>query len=295
MRVQLLSRNFEAFFIAAETLHFGRASQRLHISPSALSQRISALEDQVNCRLFHRTATTVSITEAGNRLLQHCQKIKSLQDDLMCDLSPRQVLGGTVSIASFSSVTRSLLMPALSHLIRQHPQLHVHFRVANMWELQDTLQRGQADFIVTRDPIERPGFQSILLGQEENVLVECEQQPHADGVYLDHCPSDDFTEQFFLHHEGVVDKPLRRIFVDDIYGILDGISLGLGRGVVPRHLLADTKGLRIVPGYDKTWLTPIYLQYASETHFSSAMHAVCDALENRVRSMLKQCAPAACV
>lgn len=288
MRVRLLSRNFEAFFITAQTLHFGKASQRLNISPSALSQRVRALEEQVNCKLFHRTANAVSITEAGDRLLRHCQKIRSLQDDLMFDLGNQQEMSGAVSIAAFSSVMRSLLMPSLSQLLQQNPQLHVHFRVANMWELNEVLMRGQADFIVTREFVERAGYQSILLGNEENVLVERIQEPRIDDVFLDHCQYYDFTEKFFLHHEGVIDKPLRRLFVNDIYGILDGVGLGLGRGVVPKHLLTGAKGLRIVPGYAKAWTTPIFLQFAIDEQLSLPMRAVSDTLANQMGEILKQ-------
>ncbi len=210
MRVRLLSRNFEAFFITAQTLHFGKASQRLNISPSALSQRVKALEEQLNCKLFHRKATAVSITEAGNRLLQHCQKIRSLQDDLMFDLRNQQEMSGTVCIAAFSSVMRSLLMPSLTQLLEQNSQLHVHFRVANMWELNEVLMRGQADFIVTGEFVERAGYQSILLGYEENVLVERIQEPRVDDVFLDHCQFDDVTERLLLQHGCIIEKPLRQ-------------------------------------------------------------------------------------
>jgi len=55
----------ESFVVVADELNFGRAAQRLHISTSALSRRIQALESAVGVQLFERTSRTVRLSNAG--------------------------------------------------------------------------------------------------------------------------------------------------------------------------------------------------------------------------------------
>ena len=62
-------RSLRHFLNLAESLHFGRASEAGHISPSALSRTIRRLEDEVGAALFDRNNRSVSLTPAG-RLFQ---------------------------------------------------------------------------------------------------------------------------------------------------------------------------------------------------------------------------------
>jgi DNA-binding transcriptional LysR family regulator len=288
IKVELQSRNAEAFLVTAQTLHFARAAEMLCITPSALSQRISALEAQVQSKLFIRFATTVSLTDPGLRLLRYCQQVQSLQDELLRDLGCDSGLGGAVVIAGFSTVARSVLMPSLIALRRQHPELNVEFRVVDVYELREILLRGQADFIVTQEPMDRPGYHNILLGQESNVLIEATEGPRNDDVYFDHNQSDDFTERFLVRYAGPLKEPLRRRFCDDIYGMLDGVCAGLGRGVIPVHLLGPGVPVHMVPGFDKAWATPVYLQYPIKDYYSAPIEAVRDTLVANCDGFLSQ-------
>lgn len=288
LKTELLSRNCQAFLTTARTRHFGNAAKVLCISPSALSQRISALEDQLQSKLFDRTAHAIGLTDTGSLLLRYCQEMSAMQEEFSRDLGGNRRLGGTVTIAGFSSVTRSVLMPALSELQHQHPQLIIHFRIFHMYELREVLLRGNADFVVTQDCVQRSGYQSILLGHENNVLVESAASPRSSDVYLDHNQTDNFTEHFLLHHGQELSKPLRRRYCADIYGILASASLGLGRAVVPVHLLKPPMALEIVPGYEAPLVTPVLLQFPSKDSYPSALRAVRDALLERCASFLEQ-------
>ena len=59
-----------AFVAAAQALSFSGAARQLGVSPSALSQTIRSLEARTGTRLFNRTTRSVSLTEAGETLLQ---------------------------------------------------------------------------------------------------------------------------------------------------------------------------------------------------------------------------------
>ena len=59
------------FVAVAEQGNFSKAAEQLGLSPSSLSQIIRTFEERLGARLIHRTTRSVSLTEAGERLLLH--------------------------------------------------------------------------------------------------------------------------------------------------------------------------------------------------------------------------------
>ena len=58
-------RQIKSFLVVAETLHFGKSSQLLHLSQPALSLQIKALEDELGVKLLDRDRQGTKITQAG--------------------------------------------------------------------------------------------------------------------------------------------------------------------------------------------------------------------------------------
>ena len=63
------------FAAVAEEGHLTRAAERLHLSQPAVSGHIKALEQELDVRLFERTATGMVLTEPGRQLLGHANKV----------------------------------------------------------------------------------------------------------------------------------------------------------------------------------------------------------------------------
>lgn len=282
----LAAHQLDAFHAIAETGSFSRASERLHVTQPALSQRVQQLEADLKKRLFVRSPAGVFLTDAGTRLLRYCQVQRALESELLDDLAvaegnagPGAPLSGTVRVAAFSSVARSCVVPALGPLFRANPRLVVDVAVREMSEIETLLVQGSVDFAFLDHAVERPDVVHVALGDEELVLVESSALETRKDVYLDHDPEDTTTLRF-LKRNGVKATHVRRSFFDDVYGVLDGAVHGFGRAVVPLHLLesAYAKKLRVVAGM-KPGRAPVVMHYFRQPAYTRAHDAVRDALE----------------
>ncbi len=288
---RLAAHHLEAFHAIADAGSFSAAAKRLRLSQPALSYRIAQLETQLGKRVFHRARRGATLTEAGARVLRHCQVLRGLEVELLSDLgleagrAAEGTLSGSVRIGAFSSVARSCVMPALEDLARENPRLMFDFVVREMTELTRALLDGSLDFALLDHGIERPDLEHERLGAEELVLVESTRYATRAEVYLDHDPEDRTTLQF-LRRNGVRARYVTRSFFDDVYGVLDGAARGYGRAVVPRHLLSG-RDLRVVFAM-RPKPSPVVLHYYRKGHDVRVHEAVHAALRAGVPRWLSQ-------
>jgi DNA-binding transcriptional LysR family regulator len=284
----LSSLYLDAFFAAARSLNFSLAARELHITQSALSQRIKGLEEELDLTLFVRLPRGVQLTDAGARLLRYCQARFSMEQELLEQLtgkSSKQGLGGVVRIGGYSSVVRSVLMPALSPILRDNPNVQVHFQNAELRDLPDLMLTGNVDFIVSDSQLHRADVETVQLGQEECVMAESAEHATPDGVYLDHDPDDPTTVKFFSMQAGAMPE-YRRNFMDETYAIIDGVAHGLGRALVSRHLVAHDPRIRVVPGY-RSMFVPVLLHYHKQPFYTALQRATIHELKERCPALLR--------
>lgn len=85
MDIELL----RTFLTVSQARHFGRAADQLFLTPAAVSARIRQLEQTLGVSLFHRTRGNIRLTEEGERLLPHAQKLQDAWTAAQRDLSLR--------------------------------------------------------------------------------------------------------------------------------------------------------------------------------------------------------------
>ena len=283
----LSSLQLDAFFGAARALNFSQAASDLHITQSALSQRIKALEQDLDLTLFVRMPRGVQLTEAGERLLRYCQARFSMELELLEELTSgtKQGLGGMLRIAGYSSIVRSVLIPALAPLLRDNPSVQAHVQNAEIRELPELLLTGNVDFIVSDTPLHRADVESVEIGREEYVMCESVKPAAEKERFLDHDPSDTTTHRFFQSQGGRKIPEYKRAFLDEIYALIDGVANGLGKAVVSRHLVAHDKRIRILPRY-KAMQVPVLLHYHKQPYFTALQRAAIAALSERAPGLL---------
>jgi DNA-binding transcriptional LysR family regulator len=266
--MSLSSQNLDAFAEVAKTGSFSRAASRLHITQSALSQRVLNLESDLSTTLIIRDPANLRLTPAGEELLRYHQAKTSLETETLARiLGSMSDIGGSVRIGSFSSLTRSVVMPAVSALVKSHQNIHVEILTREVGELRGALARNQVDFILTISEQQKQDIESEMVGFEENVLVESTKFKSVPDVYFDHDPEDETTTTFFRQQKINPGLTLRRAYLDEVYAIIDAVELGWGRAVLPKHLIRDRKNIRIVKDY-RPIKSPIYLSRYRQNYYS---------------------------
>lgn len=135
----------KTFLEVERTRHFGRAADKLYLTPSAVSARIRLLEETLGVSLFVRTRHNIQLTRQGERLLVHARRIlhdwEQARRELMhTDDTPRRLL----RIGGLYSLWDMLLQDWLQDLYRHMPELALQAEV----ESQDTLIRKLSDDVL---------------------------------------------------------------------------------------------------------------------------------------------------
>ena len=286
---RLSSVQIESFMKLARELNFSRAAESLHITQPALTKRIQSLEETLGQALFVRLHGGLELTESGRVLQRYGAMVEHQESELLGSLvgggADGQALGGFFRIASFSSALRSVIMPALGVLLRANPPLACQIFKTEVNELHDWLTDGKVDFVVSLAECERMGVENMQIGVERNVLIESVRYQGREDCYIDHEPRDNFTEKFFLSQTGATVPKMLRAYFDDIYGLIDAVSEGIGRAVVPVHLVKPEHQVRAVPGY-RPFEVPVVLQFHQQPYYTRLQRAVIDTLTRECPGLL---------
>src|SRR5690606_23979515 len=102
--------DYKSFLHLADTLHFGRTAQALHMSTSALTRTVQRMEDELGHRLFIRDRRQVSLSAAGQRLRSFAQSQLEAWERLRQELAAQWASPeGDLTIASTLTACYSVL------------------------------------------------------------------------------------------------------------------------------------------------------------------------------------------
>jgi DNA-binding transcriptional LysR family regulator len=152
--MELALDDFQAIVVLAETLHFGRAAERLHVSQPALSKRIRRMEERVGGPLLLRRYRDVRLTEAGRLLVERGRHL--LHDSAATlALSQRAARGeaGLLRIGFGIASILGLLPGVLLRFRRTYPDVHLQLRDMSTPEQVNALGDGSIDIGFVRLPV----------------------------------------------------------------------------------------------------------------------------------------------
>ena len=278
MTMALCSSHLEAFLAVSQTLNFTQAAGKINVTQSALSQRILNLEAELGLTLFIRDRSGLRLTEAALKLVRYCQQKNSLELEVLASLrsDDPKIYGGVIRVGAFSSVMSSIVVPALSQITSIHKKVSIQTMTKEMSELLELLKRGEIDYMIVDDRINRDELERVFLGKEKNVLVQHKKYAGAE-IYLDHDETDEVTLKY-LKQAKIKTKDIQRQYLDDVHGLIQGVRSKLGKAVLPLHLISESEFEILQP--KQIFEIPVYLYYYSQPYYSNLHFKVIETLKD---------------
>lgn len=240
------------FTAIAETLNFTKASERLHLTQSAVSHQIKALEEELGVPLFIRAKSGVILTDAGKTALEYALRILDQADEMREQVSGREkALSGRVRVAAATQALVYLFAPHFQKFMDSFPAVDLVFRttVSTEQTVHDILE-GVADVGFASLAVYSPTLQVVELFEDELVLVAGRKHRFADRESI--AARDIEKEKLILFERGasirratddffkkVGIKPEMALESNDTYFMKLMIERGLGVSLLPSWAVRD--------------------------------------------------------
>ena len=238
--------DLRALAILADTLHFGRAAERLHVSQPALSKRIQKIEAQIGGRLLVRGYRDVRLTEAGRLLAARGREL--LQDSAeLVALSRRAVRGeaGLLRIGFGIASILGFLPKVLLRFRRAHPDVLLQLRDMSTPDQMSALVARALDVGFVRRPVrdDRLVLRPVL--DERLVAALCPRSPWNPRLGLASVAQEPFiiiargrSASFYDHAlsvcaaSGFAPRIVQE--ANELFTVISLVRAGLGVSLVPR-------------------------------------------------------------
>lgn len=179
-------RDLEYVVAVAEEGHFGRASERCHVSQPALSGQVIKLEERLGVKLFERTNRRVSVTPVGTEIVQMAKKLLLIAEEIEAAAAVySDPLAGRLRFGTIPTIGPYLLPSVLQAIKAALPKVTLSLAEDITAELERRLIAGDIDVAVTATPLALPGLGEIPLYDEPFYIAAPKGHPIAEKKKID--------------------------------------------------------------------------------------------------------------
>ncbi len=263
------------FHAVAEAGSFTHAGETLHLSQSAVSRQVSALEESVKVPLFHRHARGLLLTEQGELLYQTAHEVfakLAMTEAMLIDTKEKPT--GEIKVTATVGLGSNWLTPRIREFIDLYPEITVNLILADR-ELD--LSMREADIAIRlRAPVQPDLIQRKLMTVRHHLYASPEYLEKNGTpncledlvkfrvlVYGDEAPSNISNINWILKKLREFDKDITPVFkVNNVYGLLLAIQSGVGVGSLPDYIVHGHKNIVKVlpdvegPSFDTYYVYP---------------------------------------
>jgi DNA-binding transcriptional LysR family regulator len=172
--------SFKVFCDLAETESFTKAAQINAVTQSAVSQQISSLERQLDCLLIERSKKRFRLTREGELLYEYAKQIIQSYESLLSRLQEiKDIVSGTIRVATIYSIGLHDLPPYLKTFLRAHPTVNVHVEYRRANQVYEDVLGNVVDFGLVAYPVRESRLEIVPLRQEQLVVICHPEHPLA--------------------------------------------------------------------------------------------------------------------
>ena len=164
----------------ARERHFGRAAETCFVSQPTLSVAVKKLEEELGVQLFERGPGELTITPAGNRVIEQAQRTLEEADKVKSIAkSTADPLDGPLKLGVIFTIGPYLLPQLIPILRRRAPKMPLILEENYTAVLSERLKRGDIDAAVVALPFNEPGITVTPLYDEDFVVALAKTHPWA--------------------------------------------------------------------------------------------------------------------
>ena len=282
-------RIFHAVADAGSLTHAGEV---LHLSQSAVSRQVRALEDSLDATLFHRHARGLILTEQGELLFEATRAMTKRLDAASARIRDSEdEVFGELRVTTTTGFGTLWLAPRLPQLYEKYPDLNVELMLEE--RVLDLPMREADVAIRMKEP-----SQADLIRKR---LMTVEMRLYASADYLKSRGTPQTLEDIANHRlicqnpnaPQVADSaalvqnlmgysPKSTLTVNNYFGVLQGVINNLGIGILPDYVTHDFPDLvRVLPELENTEV-PVFLAYPEELRHSRRIAAFRDFVQDEI-------------
>lgn len=247
------------FLAVAEELHFGRAAERLKIAQPPLSRQIKQLETELGAVLFNRGRSSITLTQAGERLQERGSAIMVSIDDTRLEVRRLgQGSEGRLRIGFVGSATYGILPNIIKSYRANYPEVNLSLMPMNNAQLHRALITREIDAafarpvlvdseFATRQLLEEPLIAAVpdTFDIEVDTSIALETLSDTNFILYPEFPRPSYADVVLdaMEKQGI--DTSRRVWTMDLQTALSLVSIGEGICLVPESVgTAKRNGLR---------------------------------------------------
>ena len=282
------------FCDVVETGSFSRAAQLNHVTQSAVSQQIRALETRYEQRLLSRSARAVTPTPAGERLFRGCKEILTRFAEVELEIREQaSEVSGACNVSTIYSVGLHELQNLQRQLLKTHPKVNLRLNYRRSDQVYDDVILGAADLGLVAYPAPRAGVDVIPFREDKLAIIFPPNHPLAQKQKLSmaavagspfiafdrEAPSRKGIDKLF-RDKGLELNPTMEM--DNVETIKRAVELGLGISVLPLPTVKPELALGTLitrPFSEGSFTRPIGILVRKGKYLARAAQAVLDAFK----------------
>ena len=260
------------FVALCETLHFGKAANRLHMTQPPLSRQIAILEERLGVRLCDRDRRSVRMTPAARYFLGEARAILQRAEDLAIEtrLAAEGVLG-TLAIGFTASASYEILPRLVGRHHARYPGIGFVFKELLIEEQLRLLGAGSLDIAIVRPPIDVQRFDchTVMKDHWSVALPAGHPLSEASSIALETLHERPFiawspiSKYFHLILERLFQaskvRPRTVVSMSQPPAILAMVRAGLGLAIVPNAMASQGFGGVVLRRLDAAEVDPAML------------------------------------
>lgn len=237
------------------------AAEKLAMTPSAVTQTIQKLEQQLNIKLLNRTTRKLALTEAGEAFYEHAAQIEKSAENAVKSIELlRSRPSGQLNIACATGLTDSLFVNVFKSVLNNHPDFKLNLIFEDkLTDLQEkridiALRAGQG--VLDDNMIARPvyNFEMVMVASPEYLADKPDIKTMSDIEKLDWISFSNprfSTITFQNGEQSATIRPAYRVHCNTLYAsrrlTLSGLGVSLQPNADVQQKIAQGELVRLLP------------------------------------------------